>query len=191
METMPAMTRFRELYLAITPSLNHHCARRCRGTSWLQKCSEYSLPRTPCRAPSIFATSLRPVTSGVCLRLLRNMRREQSLHITNHRHLHCTTSQQNMQSTSPDGYIDRASHLVQTSPLYANNVYSSLMLQKELRCCTSTPMPNALTPSLKVTCLLSITAHYSFWYSILPSSFFDSATLRTALLKSSWLMASL
>jgi hypothetical protein len=31
---------------------------------------------------------------------------------------------------------------------------------------------------------------YSFWYSSLPSSFFDSATLRTALLKSSWLMAS-
>lgn len=31
---------------------------------------------------------------------------------------------------------------------------------------------------------------HSFWYSSLPSSFFASATLRTALLKSSWLMES-
>lgn len=31
---------------------------------------------------------------------------------------------------------------------------------------------------------------YSFWYSSFPSSFFDSATLRTALLKSSWLTVS-
>jgi hypothetical protein len=32
---------------------------------------------------------------------------------------------------------------------------------------------------------------YSFWYSNLPSSFFVSVSLRTALLKSSWLTASL
>jgi hypothetical protein len=31
---------------------------------------------------------------------------------------------------------------------------------------------------------------YNFWYSSLPSSFFASTILRTALLKSSWLMAS-
>lgn len=40
---------------------------------------------------------------------------------------------------------------------------------------------------------ISYVAHaplYSFWYSSLPSSFFTSASLRTALLKSSWLTAS-
>jgi hypothetical protein len=31
---------------------------------------------------------------------------------------------------------------------------------------------------------------YNFWYSSLPSSFLDSAIFRTALLKSSWLIAS-
>lgn len=32
---------------------------------------------------------------------------------------------------------------------------------------------------------------HNFWYSSLPSSFFDSTTFRTALLKSSWFTASL
>jgi hypothetical protein len=39
--------------------------------------------------------------------------------------------------------------------------------------------------------LNSSCASYNFWYSSLPSNFFDSAILRTALLKSSWLIASL
>lgn len=40
------------------------------------------------------------------------------------------------------------------------------------------------------TCKKRGTRDYSFWYSSLPSSFFASATLRTALLKSSWVIAS-
>lgn len=43
---------------------------------------------------------------------------------------------------------------------------------------------------LKMPCRRLFHIIYSFWYSSLPSSFFDSATLRTALLKSSWLIAS-
>lgn len=47
------------------------------------------------------------------------------------------------------------------------------------------------TPVFIITMATPSSPLYSFWYSSLPSSFLDSATLRTALLKSSWLIASL